>query len=198
MLAERHRNGAEMIARGAIQMHVPRGAEGVRGDRAEIAVFGTEFLRQLAVGPRLVAQVGFLGRVRARPGIAAVAEDHGRGHTGLDRHGGERHAENLAGAAVVERGGKARIDAEPLADLLMMGIALVGPAADDAVDLAHLEAGVVDRVLHRFDQKIETGHARQAAEAAVADADDGAGVAQLVRRLDRGRSQRFEHFAILI
>ena len=61
----------------------------------------------------------------------------------------------------------------------MMGIALVGAAADDPVDVGHLQAGVNDGVVHGLDQKIEAGHPRHAAEAAMPGADDGADVAQL-------------------
>ena len=97
---------------------------------------------------------------------------------GLDRHGGERHAENLAGAAIVERGGEAGIDAEPCADLLMMRVAFVGTAADDAVDVGDLDAGIDDGVVHRLDQKIEARYAGHPAQSAVAGADDGANIAQ--------------------
>ena len=90
-----------------------------------------------------------------------------------------RHRENLARAAIVERGGEARVDAEPLADLLVMAVDVIGAAADDAVDVADLEARVGDGVAHRLDQQIEARHARHLAEPAVAGADDGADVAQL-------------------
>ena len=179
MFAERNRDGAELIARGAVEVHVPRGAEGVRGDRAEKTVFGTELVRELAVRPRLVAQIGFLRGVRARPRIPPEADDDGRRHAGLDRHGGERDAENLAGAAIVERGGEACIDAEPRADQLMMRIALVRAAADDAVDVGDLQAGIDDGIVHRLDQKIEARYAGHPAQAAVASPDNGANVAQL-------------------
>ena len=64
----------------------------------------------------------FFRGVRARPGIAAVAADHRAGEAGLDRHGRQRHRQDLARAAIVERGGKARVDAEPLADVLVMAV----------------------------------------------------------------------------
>jgi hypothetical protein len=179
VLAERHRYGAEMIAAGAVEMHVPRGPEGVRRDCAEIAVFRAEFVRQQAVRAGLVSDIGFLGGVCARPRISAEADDYGRGHASLDRHGGKRDAENLAGAAIVQCRGEPGVDAEPCPDLLMMGIALVGTAADDPVDIGHLQASVNDGVVHGLDQKIEARHPRHAAEAAMPGADDGADVAQL-------------------
>src|SRR5580700_6436227 len=123
MLTERHRYGAEMVAGGAVEMHVARGPESVRRDCAEIAVFRAEFVRQQAVRAGLVTHIGFLGGMRARPRISAEADDDGRGHASLDRHGGKRDAENLAGAAIVQCRGEPGIDTEPCPDLLMMGIA---------------------------------------------------------------------------
>lgn len=155
MFAERHRDGAELIARRAVKVHMPRGAESMRGDGAEEAEFGAEFVRELAVGPRLVADLGMLRRVRARPRIAAEADDHSGRHAGLDRHRRQRHAENLAGTAVIESGGKACVDAEPGADLLVMGVAVARAAADEAIDFADLQAGVDKGVVHGLDQKVE-------------------------------------------
>src|SRR5262249_61445005 len=125
-----NRNLAELIARGAVQMHVSCGAEGVRGDRAEIAIFGTEFVRQLAVRPSLVAHMRLLGGMRPRPRITAIAADHRIGEASPDPQGGERHRENLARATIVERGRKARVDAESFADELGMAVGLVGAPAD--------------------------------------------------------------------
>src|SRR5215204_2068933 len=122
MLAEGHRHMPEMLARGAVKMHVPGGAEGMRRHRAEITVFRAEFLRAQTLRPRLVAHPRLLRDMGARPGIAAIAADHGGCETRLDRHGRQRDCQDLAGAAVVERRGKASIDAEPLADALMMTI----------------------------------------------------------------------------
>ena len=79
--------------------------------------------------------------------------------------------------AIVERGRELHIDSEPRADLLMVAVDVVGPTADDAVDVGDLDAGVGDGVAHRLNQKIQAGDAGHAAEPAVASADHGADVA---------------------
>src|SRR5262245_14968940 len=94
----------KVLARGTEFVHVPLRPESVRRDRAEIAVFRTEFPGMLIVGAGLVLHARFFGFVRARPGITAIAAENGGGEPRLYGHDGNRDREDLAGAAIVERG----------------------------------------------------------------------------------------------
>src|SRR5262249_37180401 len=152
---------------------------------------------QLAVRPSLVAHMRLLGGMRPRPRITAIAADHRIGESSLDRHGGERHRENLARATIVERGRKARGDAEAVADELVMAVGLVGATADDPVDVVDLEAGIGDGIAHRLDQKIEAGHARHLAEPAVASSDNGTDIAQFAGWFDHGSSLGSMRFSLI-
>src|SRR5262245_66131991 len=131
-----------------------------------------------------------------RPGIAAVATDHGRRDAGLDRHRGDGDCEDLAGAAIVERGRELDVDPEPRADLLVVAVDVVWAAADDAVDVLHIDPGVGDGVAHRFNQEIEARYPGHPAEAAVAGPDNGAGVTQLAGWLDHVSSPSWVRFLL--
>jgi hypothetical protein len=146
--------------------------------------------RALALGPGLVADAGFFRRVGARPGIAAEAAQHRLRHPGLDHERRQDHRHDLAGAAVVHRRREAGVDAEAGADELVVGVGIVRAAADDAVDLRQGNPGIGDGVCHRLNREVERADAGHLAEARMADADDGAAVADVAARRGRGV---FEH-----
>ena len=152
---------------------MPLRPEGVRSDRAEVAVFRSELLRKLACRLGLVENALLFGAVRSRPHIAAAAADHRRGQSGFNGHDRHGDAEDLSCAAVVQRRGEARIDAKARADLLMMGVGAVRAATDDAIDLGDINAGIIDSIFHRLDEKIGRAHAGHLPEPAVTHADDG-------------------------
>ena len=178
MLAERHGDRGEVVARRAVFEHVAARAEGVLRHRAEMAELRAVLLRPLRRRDEIVLRkAGATLGVGARPGIAAVAADDGGREAGFDRHDGEDDRQDLARAAVVEGRAEARIDAEPGRDQLVMGVDVVRAAHDHAVDVLVGQAGFVERVLDGLFQERQRIRA-DLAEPALAGADDGVFVPQ--------------------
>src|SRR2546423_1156275 len=132
MITQCNSDFGKIFARRAEFMHVPLRAKSMRRDRTEIAVFGTEFGGVLIVGTGLILYPRLGGGMRARPGVAAITAKDGGRKTRLNSHHGERHRENLAGAAIVQRSRETRGNTEAFSDLLVLAIGVVGAAGDQA------------------------------------------------------------------
>lgn len=119
----------------------------------------------------------------ARPTVATVAAHDGGRRPRLDRHAGQRNREDLARAAVVERRREPAVDVEPPRDLLVEAVHVVGAAADDAIDVGVLQAGLVERLADRLLEQPERRETRYASELALAGADDRILVPQRMRHV---------------
>ena len=155
VLAERRRDGAEILARRAVFMHVAARAEGVLRHRAEMAEFRPELARALRGRHEIVLLARRRVAMRARPAVAPVAAHDRRREPGVDRHHGEDDRENLARPSIVERGGETHVDSQPRRDHLVMRIDVVGTAHHEAIDVFRLQARVVERVFDRLFQQGE-------------------------------------------
>jgi hypothetical protein len=76
----------------------------------------------------------------------------------------QMECKRLSGTSVVESRGETRIDAELRADQLMMDLDIVRSAADQAVDILDVEAGIVERILDRLQKQIAGAELRHPAE----------------------------------
>src|SRR3979409_2620723 len=129
MLAERHRDGGKIVAGRAVFEHVAARAEGVLRDRAEVPELRAVLARPLRGGDQVVLRKsGAALVVGAAPAVAPIAADDGGGEAGFDRHDGKYDRQDLAGAAVVEAGAEARVDAEPRGHTPVMGREVRRPA----------------------------------------------------------------------
>src|SRR6185437_12254952 len=91
------------------------------------------------------------------------------------------HRQDLAGAAIAGRGREAGIDAEPLAQLLMEGVAGVGSAHEQPVDVAHREPGIGEGAVGGLLREVEIRKLGHLAEPALAGAGDHVAVGERMR-----------------
>src|SRR5712691_10327036 len=113
MLAERHRDRREIVARRAIFEHVPARAEGMLRYRTEMSELRAVLPRPLGGGNQIVLRQTDALIVGTRPAVAPVSAHDGGREAGFDGHHGQNYRHDLARAAIVEGCAEDRVDAEP-------------------------------------------------------------------------------------
>jgi len=166
-LARRHRDVRQVLARGAVLVHVACCGQGVAGDR--VARLVGRFV-QGRFGHRLeLAKAGAL--------VAAVADQRHFALAGVQRHGGGEKVAHIRRAA--DHGGFAELgmDAQIFGHR-QTGEEVVGRAGEQAIDIGQLQAGIGQRAVHRFAQNFERAATGGHGHAAQAGAHDGGRAAQ--------------------
>ena len=180
MRPERHRHRGKLRAGRAVERHVA-----LHGERGAAGRRGQTVMRRLRMGAAGLAVA--LEVVRPAEDVALAGEAQ-HVHAGDDlRHAaGHRHRRGLQAAGDEAAVGPSLVDeidleAEGLGDLVVVDAERPADVDGEAVDVAPLEPGVVERHLERARRERELALGQMAAEGAGADADDCRLVAQRLR-----------------
>src|SRR2546423_9438119 len=120
MFTARNRDGGEILAGRSILEHMAARAERMGRDRPEEAEFRAVLARPLCARYQIWNGLFAIRTVGSRPAVATVAADDRAREAGIDRHDGERNRQDLAGAAIVQRGAECGVDAKTRRDQLVI------------------------------------------------------------------------------
>jgi hypothetical protein len=173
------RDVRHLLARGAVHVHVALGDHGVVArDRAAVG------LLEVGMADSQQRRQGGVAR-EAGGAVLAGAYQDGLGLAGGDGFGRVLEHHRRTGAAGDHRGIEARLEAQVFAQHRAEHEVRLGEGigGEHAVDVRHLQAGVVQRALGGLGVQAQAGHVGNLADVGLADADDGDLVLQGCRGL---------------
>lgn len=161
-LPGRDRHLGELLACGAVLVHVPAGRQGIGGDRVARLVGR---LVPLWLAHRYQAAAG--GSL-----VGAVADQRSVAETGLQCQSGLQQVQLETGAADIGAIHEFRADAEVFGDR-QGGKGMGAGGGEDRVDVGKLQAGIGNGPERRLAEQLDGAVARRLADAGATDADDG-------------------------